>query len=163
MSRDSLVTNRHCLARKLELWSFVTREFCRRQKLRLLELFGQPRSHLHSPQMLSTPQASDQAVLAAGDFPTCRRVRHADISFRTASPTPATASQSPLARFFFSWKTAHVQGNWWTTTLNGTCREPEEKMTRKFSLMEAPGYVFTWTGRSPQWMNLRPVLLKRYG
>ena len=105
-SRDSLVTNGHWLARKLELWSFVTREFCRRQKLRSLELFGQPRSHLHSPQLLSTPQASDQAVLAAGGFPTCRGVRHADVSLRTASPTPATVSQSPLARLALASKLA---------------------------------------------------------
>ena len=28
---------------------------------------------------------------------------------------------------FFLWMTAHVQGNWWATTLNGTCREPEVK------------------------------------
>ena len=61
---------------------------------------------------------------------------------------------------FFLWMTAHVQGNWWATTLNGTCREPEEKVTKKFSLMETKvkhwGCVFTWTGRSPRWMNLTP-------
>ena len=43
---------------------------------------------------------------------------------------------SPIFReSFFLWMTAHVQGNWWATTLNGTCREPEEN-DQKYSLME---------------------------
>ena len=41
----------------------------------------------------------------------------------------------------FLWMTAHVQSNWWTTKLNGTCR--------------------TWTGRSPQWMILTPRTKKQ--
>ena len=43
-------------------------------------------------------------------------------------PTVKMLSISSLVfSFFFLWMTAHVQGNWWATTLNGTCREPEEK------------------------------------
>ena len=30
-------------------------------------------------------------------------------------------------RLFFLRMNAHVLGNWWATTLNGTCHEPEEK------------------------------------
>ena len=35
-------------------------------------------------------------------------------------------SRAPSMAIFL-WMTAHVQGNWWATTLNGTCHEPEEK------------------------------------
>ena len=59
--------------------------------------------------------------------------------------------------FFFLWMTAHVHGNWWSTTLNGTCLKPEEtwpKIEPHGEKGEAPGGVCTWTRRSARWINL---------
>ena len=51
---------------------------------------------------------------------------------RAAQASDAATFKRTLHPKRHLWRsTAHVQSNWWATTLNGTCREPEDKKSQR--------------------------------